>query len=219
MPLKLTDPRLKPSLLEGMSILDDLQLPFEMRGILSRLLQFLSKMLDLRSALADHPVNQQNKLQRQKSSTHALRERERSSLRQTDLSAMSHLFLLAASGLALGLLRLFGAAARVVLRAGSPKTISLLAGGGGIDSWAGPASTARAGVVEEPDGWISTSGADTITRPQDFNSKLTSWGANWWGQKRLSRYQRLKSNFLAKNFSIHSRQKFPSVSFKERRTL
>ena len=38
-------------------------------------------------------------------------------------------------------------------------------------------------------------------------------------QKWLSRNQRLKSPFLTETFSTHSRQKFPSVSFKERRTL
>ncbi|KAF3579997.1 hypothetical protein DY000_02030974 [Brassica cretica] len=63
--LKLANPRLEQSLFERMSALDDLQLPFELRGLLSRLLQFLSEMLDLRSALTNHPVNQRNKLQRQ----------------------------------------------------------------------------------------------------------------------------------------------------------
>ncbi|KAF3559574.1 hypothetical protein F2Q69_00012878 [Brassica cretica] len=63
--LKLANPRLEQSLFERMSSLDDLQLPFELRGLLSRLLQFLSEMLDLRSALTNHPVNQRNKLQRQ----------------------------------------------------------------------------------------------------------------------------------------------------------
>ena len=48
---------------------------------------------------------------------------------------------------------------------------------------------------------------------------LRAGGANCWGQKLLSRNQRLKSHFLAETFSTHSRLKLSNECFKERRTL
>ena len=61
-----------------------------------------------------------------------------------------------------------------------------------------------------------------FSRKSDFNCGFQlkpSLARKIRTQKWLSRNQRLKSPFLTETFSTHARQKFPSVSFKERRTL